>query len=89
MRVFARDVRMESSPTKRGQDGSSAQATGLNRGTFGSAVTPRVAPTTPQLAARSLLVVVGDSWLLEHGGRELKAALSRTEVWTPNTSHRT
>lgn len=34
--------------------------------------------------ARSLLVVVGDSELLEEaGGRELKAALSRTQAWTP------
>ncbi|MCO4261496.1 NERD domain-containing protein [Pseudarthrobacter sp. MDT3-26] len=34
--------------------------------------------------ARSLLVVVGDSKLLEEaGGRELKAALSRTQVWKP------
>jgi hypothetical protein len=34
--------------------------------------------------ARSLLVVVGDSELLEEaGGRELKAALSRAEVWAP------
>lgn len=34
-------------------------------------------------------MVIGDSWLLEDGGRELKASLSRTEVWTANTSHRT
>lgn len=34
--------------------------------------------------ARSLLVVVGDSALLEEaGGRELKAALSRAETWRP------
>lgn len=34
--------------------------------------------------ARSLLVVVGDSELLEEaGGRELKTALSRTQAWTP------
>ncbi|WP_426940059.1 NERD domain-containing protein [Pseudarthrobacter sp. S6] len=34
--------------------------------------------------ARSLLVVVGDSTLLEEaGGRELKAALSRTQAWNP------
>jgi hypothetical protein len=34
--------------------------------------------------ARSLLVVVGDSGLLEEtGGRELKAVLSRTQVWRP------
>jgi hypothetical protein len=34
--------------------------------------------------ARSLLVVVGDSELLEEaGGRELKAALSRSQAWTP------
>ncbi|MEE9095373.1 nuclease-related domain-containing DEAD/DEAH box helicase [Pseudarthrobacter phenanthrenivorans] len=34
--------------------------------------------------ARSLLVVVGDSALLEEaGGRELKLALSRTEAWNP------
>ena len=36
--------------------------------------------------ARSLLVVVGDSALLESaGGRELKAALARAEVWVPAT----
>jgi ATP-dependent exoDNAse (exonuclease V) alpha subunit len=35
--------------------------------------------------ARSLLVVVGDSGLLEEaGGRELKFALSRTQVWSPS-----
>lgn len=34
--------------------------------------------------ARSLLVVVGDSCLLEEaGGRELKVALSRTQAWRP------
>ncbi|WP_432396479.1 hypothetical protein ACRQ5B_02155 [Pseudarthrobacter sp. L19] len=34
--------------------------------------------------ARSLLVVVGDSGLLESaGGRDLKAALARAEVWQP------
>ena len=34
--------------------------------------------------ARSLLVVVGDSALLEEaGGRELKLALSRTQAWKP------
>jgi DNA polymerase III delta prime subunit len=34
--------------------------------------------------ARSLLVVVGDSELLEEaGGRELKAALSRSQAWSP------
>ena len=34
--------------------------------------------------ARSLLVVVGDSALLERaGGRDLKAALARAEVWQP------
>lgn len=34
--------------------------------------------------ARSLLVVVGDSGLLEEaGGRELKLALSRSQVWAP------
>jgi hypothetical protein len=34
--------------------------------------------------ARSLLVVVGDSGLLEEaGGRELKAALSRSQAWSP------
>lgn len=34
--------------------------------------------------ARSLLVVVGDSGLLEEaGGRELKLALSRTQAWRP------
>lgn len=34
--------------------------------------------------ARSLLVVVGDSGLLEQaGGRELKLALSRAQAWTP------
>lgn len=34
--------------------------------------------------ARSLLVVVGDSALLEEaGGRELKVALSRTQKWAP------
>jgi hypothetical protein len=36
--------------------------------------------------ARSLLVIVSDSELLEEaGGRELKLALSRAEVWTPAT----
>lgn len=36
--------------------------------------------------ARSLLVVVGDLALLEvAGGRELKAALSRAQAWTPVT----
>lgn len=35
--------------------------------------------------ARSLLVVVGDSALLEEaGGRELKMALSKAEAWVPN-----
>lgn len=35
--------------------------------------------------ARSLLVVVGDSTLLEEaGGRELKSALSRAELWEPS-----
>jgi ATP-dependent exoDNAse (exonuclease V) alpha subunit len=35
--------------------------------------------------ARSLLVVVGDSTLLEEaGGRELKTALSRAELWEPS-----
>ncbi|MBT2568685.1 hypothetical protein J7I84_19770 [Arthrobacter sp. ISL-85] len=34
--------------------------------------------------ARSLLVVVGDSGLLEEaGGRELKLALARTQAWKP------
>ena len=34
--------------------------------------------------ARSLLVVVGDSALLEEaGGRELKLALARSESWVP------